>query len=298
MLKVKILKYPYNVIELKHFRKYYFISMIYFNVIKIILLLFLAIISTKNAVCENQHTETPKSIVKHIIDNYILPDENQIFGNKKHLISVFGGYDYGNFNAKYITTKEAYYISLYSGQYIEDVWRKNGEIAISYSLPTKFWWFNGRFSFGIFNWIMHQNINNTQGRQHIEHTITPYDYTYNGSVKGSFLNYTIGLEGIQELIFGHKNLYFTIGVGVSYQFVLGTSNLQTNNDKFNHIFHYRNPKVLWNNTLFNFVIKASIGHRFDCGLIIEINWKHYSNGGLNDANWGLNFLGGTIGYAF
>ncbi|MBQ7552107.1 MAG: acyloxyacyl hydrolase [Rickettsiales bacterium] len=275
--------------------------MIYFNVIKIILLLFLAIISTKNAVCENQHTETPKSIVKHIIDNYILPNENQIFGNKKHLISIFGGYDYGNFNAKYITTKEVYYISLYSGQYIEDVWRKNGEIAISYSLPTKFWWFNGRFSFGIFSWIMQQNINNVEGKgfnkiNNIKGKV--YNTDYGEKVEGTFINHTIGFEGIQELIFGHKNLYFTIGVGISYQFVLGTSNLQTNNDKFNHIFHYRNPKVLWNNTLFNFVIKASIGHRFDSGLIIEVNWKHYSNGGLHDANWGLNFLGGTIGYVF
>ena len=284
MLKVKILKYPYNVIELKHFRKYYFISMIYFNVIKIVLLLFLAIISTKNAVCENQHTETPKSIVKRIIDNYILPNENQIFGNKKQLISIFGGYDYGNLNAKYLTTNKVYYISLYSGQYIEDVWRKNGEIAISYSLPTKFWWFNGRFSFGIFSWIMQQNINNRN--------------YYSEKVEGTFVNHTIGFEGIQEIIFGHKNLYFTIGVGVSYQFVIGTSNLKTNNDNFNYIFYERKPKILWNNTPFNFVVKASIGHHFDCGLILEINWKHYSNGGLHDANWGLNFLGGTIGYVF
>ena len=284
MLKVKILKYQYNDIELKHFRKYYFISMIYFNVIKIILLLFLAIISTKNAVCENQHTETPKSIVKHIIDNYILPNENQIFGNKKQLISIFGGYDYGNLNAKYLTTNKVYYISLYSGQYIEDVWRKNGEIAISYGLPTKFWWFNGRFSFGIFSWIMQQNINNRN--------------YYGEKVKGTFINHTIGFEGIQELIFGHKNLYFTIGVGVSYQFVVGTSNLKTNNNNFNDTFYERKPKILWNNTPFNFVVKASIGHHFDCGLIIEVNWKHYSNGGLHDANWGLNFLGGTIGYVF
>ena len=290
MLKVKILKYPYNVIELKHFRKYYFISMIYFNVIKIVLLLFLAIISTKNAVCENQHTETPKSIVKHIVDNYVLPDENQIFGNKKHLISIFGGYDYGNLNAKYLTTKKVYYISLYSGQYDEKVWRKNGEIAISYSLPTKFWWFNGRFSFGIFSWIMQQNINNTEGKG--------FNKDYGGQVEGTFINHTIGFEGIQELIFGHKNLYFTIGVGVSYQFVVGTSNLKTNNNNFNDTFYKRKPKILWNNTPFNFVVKASIGHHFDCGLIIEVNWKHYSNGGLHDANWGLNFLGGTIGYVF
>ena len=171
------------------------------------LLLLITLISvSKYALCSENKSIEKENTFQNIVHNYILPDENQIFGNKKHLISIFGGYDYGNFNAKYLTTKEVYYISLYSGQYIEDVWRKNGEIAISYSLPTKFWWFNGRFSFGIFSWIMQQNINNRN--------------YYGEKVEGTFINHTIGFEGIQELIFGHKNLYFTIGVGVSYQFVL------------------------------------------------------------------------------
>ena len=255
------------------------------------LLLLITLISvSKYALCSENKSIEKENTFQNIVHNYILPDENQIFGNKKHLISIFVGYDYGNLNAKYLTTKKVYYISLYSGQYDEKVWRKNGEIAISYSLPTKFWWFNGRFSFGIFSWIMQQNINNTEGKG--------FNKDYGGQVEGTFINHTIGFEGIQELIFGHKNLYFTIGVGVSYQFVVGTSNLKTNNNNFNDTFYKRKPKILWNNTPFNFIVKASIGHHFDCGLIIEVNWKHYSNGGLHDANWGLNFLGGTIGYVF
>ena len=250
-----------------------------------LLLLIVLISVSKYALCSENKSIENENTFKNIIHKYILPNENQIFGNKQHLISIFGGYNYGNLNAKYITTNKVYYISLYSDQYIEDVWRKNGEIAISYSLPTKFWWFNGRFSFGIFSLIMRQNINNRSN-------------DYGEKVEGTFINHTIGFEGIQELIFGHKNLYFTIGVGVSYQFIVGTSNLKTNNDNFNYIFYERKPKILWNNTPFNFVVKASIGHRFDSGLIIEVNWKHYSNGGLHDANWGLNFLGGTIGYVF
>jgi len=237
----------------------------------------------KQNIEQNKTEKNKENGFTKFIKNYILPDENQIFENKVHLISIFGGYDYGKFdNVKWLSTKVYGDVRIYD-EYSYEGKRKNGEIAISYSLPTKFWWFNGRFSIGLFTWIMNQNIENE----------------YRGIItNGSFLNHTLGFEMVEELIFGHPNLYFTFGFGVSYQIVLGTSNLKTNNKYYNENFYYRKPKILWNNSNFNFVIKASLGHKFKNGLILELTWKHYSNGNLGTANWGLNFLGATIGYIF
>jgi hypothetical protein len=163
--------------------------------------------------------------------------------------------------------------------------RENAQIALNYSRPNKFWDINGRFSIGIFTWLMKQNID------------TIYDMDLNTWAQGWLYNYTIGFEAIQEAIFGHKNLYFTLGFGVSYQIVIHSS-IEIDKDYYKRMWNYYKPKILWNNSNFNWVIKASIGHRFDCGLILEVNWKHYSNGNLGSYNWGLNFFGGTIGYVF
>ena len=41
-----------------------------------------------------------------------------------------------------------------------------------------------------------------------------------------------------------------------------------------------------------------MGHRFDCGLIVEATWKYYTNAGLADYNRPFSMAGLSIGYAF
>jgi len=92
-----------------------------------------------------------------------------------------------------------------------------------------------------------------------------------------------GIEVIQELIFGNPMLYISAGIGPS--FMLGKTGT-TNTDDADGL------------TGFNFSSVVKIGHRFDCGAIIEFAYHHLSNGGLGRRNQGLDMIGLSFGYVF
>ena len=214
---------------------------------------------------------------KSFIEKYVLPRKNQIFQNDKHSISIFGGYNHNSANASdFFKTREYKGIQIYSdGAYMD---RTSEIVILSYSLPTRFARLNGRLSFGAIFYYLQQNIN---------HDIASGEFTGFGS----------GFEVIQEIILGHKNLYFTVGLGIA-TFQNFKTSAKTDNEDYNDILNSSTYPLLWNNSCANFAVKASIGHRFNCGLIIEANFKHYSNGMLSEYNWGFNYIGGTIGWTF
>ena len=203
----------------------------------------------------------------YFIDNFWAPKENPAFGTNKHMIGITYGYDYDRL-------------------YHNNKLRRNLHTAsIQYSAPFKFFNVNARYSFGFFTLL---------GRD--KAAVNKKDGEYR----------QIGIEFLPEIIIGCKNLYFTAGVGASY--MLGTKRVSylsyhnptangvpTQNDKAtggDTDYHYNGM------TYFNFVLTASVGHRFDNGMVVEIMWKHYSNGGLGSVNYDVNAFGASLRYAF
>ena len=94
-----------------------------------------------------------------------------------------------------------------------------------------------------------------------------------------------GMEIFPEIMFGNRTLYFTGGIGPSYIFAT-THKYSWDDKKGSHL------------TPFNWSSTVGIGHRFDCGVVVEIHAKHYSNGGLGKFNSGFTSLGIVGGYTF
>ena len=230
------------------------------------------------------------------IKNYIITEYNPIFKEKKHMIGLFIGYwqDYlSSYN----------YYEYYSADTIRtkylDLSRKLFNINLSYSVPNHIFYLNGRLSVGLFSLLGNDKSGDynkdcsytvlsdrflNEWLSDIEYLISAYKY-FNKNVKRTQWNYKyrlFGVEIIQEIIFGHPNLYITFGAGISYIFL--------NNGNF--------AKPLPHNSLLNAVLTASIGHRFNNGMAIEAVWKHYSNGELSKVNRGINSFGMAIRYAF
>lgn len=103
-------------------------------------------------------------------------------------------------------------------------------------------------------------------------------------VKGVYkdLYKAYGIEVIQELIFGTPMFYLSAGIGPS--FMMGNMGRTANEHD--------------GLTGFNFSSVVKIGHRFDCGAIIELAYHHLSNGGLGRRNQGLDMIGLSAGYVF
>lgn len=213
---------------------------------------------------------------KNFIRKYVITTYNPIFKDRKHLLSIFGSYSYNKLYLRVLNSKTPIYQyqPWHSGQ------RDIGNINLSYSRYHNLWEINCRFSIGLNYFFIKQNIDRISTLE-------------NGILNIHFL----GSELVEEIILGHPHLYFTFGLGVSYIFFID-SRAKTGDEYFNQEYNETYGKILPNNSNFNFVIKASIGHRFNNGLILELNWKHYSNGGLNGYNWGINVFGATIGYLF
>jgi len=108
-------------------------------------------------------------------------------------------------------------------------------------------------------------------------------FTWHG-VKGEYrhLYKAYGIEAIQELIFGTPVLYLSAGIGPS--FAMG--------EKGNK------PGTGSGLTGFNFSSVIKIGHRFDCGAVLEVAYHHYSNGGVRIINQGLDMIGVSFGWTF
>lgn len=127
-----------------------------------------------------------------------------------------------------------------------------------YSQPDKFLGLNGRLSVGVFTW-----------------------YGVSGEYKHLYKAY--GIELIQEFIFGTPMFYITAGIGPSYA---GGKTGRMSNNRYVGL------------TAFNFSSVIKIGHRFDCGAVIEFAYHHYSNGSLGLVNQGLDMMGLSFGWVF
>ena len=108
-------------------------------------------------------------------------------------------------------------------------------------------------------------------------------YTWHG-VAGEYRNLykAYGIEVIQEVFFGTSDLYVSAGIGPS--FAIGKKGALDGEDR--------------GLTGFNFSSVIKIGHVFDCGMILELAYHHYSNGGLGRTNQGLDMIGVAVGYVF
>ena len=200
--------------------------------------------------------------ISSVFHKYFSPEINPVFLEKKHMVGITYGYD--------IDRRWAV---------LNEIGRKDTRemhtISVGYSSGFKFFCFNGRYTLGLFSWL-------------------GYDPK---AVSGNFKYRTLGIEFIPEIIIGRKELYITAGVGASYVFYGKTSYDSTN--RMNNTIHNSGDGVRKDGlTYFNWVITASIGHRFDNGFAIELLWKHYSNGQLGDVNYDLNFIGMSMKYAF
>ena len=146
-----------------------------------------------------------------------------------------------------------------------------GTVAVQYSAGQQWLGTNGRTSVGIFS-------------------ILGYDPMAIEKGKGSYRQ--LGFELIQEFVVGTKDLYLTCGVGLSW---LTTKVSYASTKETEH--YGKNEK--WDGmTNFNIPVTASIGHRFDNGMVAELTWKHYSNGHIGHYNHQVNNFGMSVRYTF
>ena len=221
-----------------------------------------------------QSDKTSDNIFKVFVRKFITVKENQIFGKNKYGVFATYGlsinrdrkgiledvtdvagriYEGDTYFIEYDTDTKMYYKYKWNGDYR---YRAIGNASIHYSVPDRLMHINGRLSLGFFSW---------HGLNH------EYDKRFG----------VIGVEFIQEWIFGSPMLYFTAGVGPVYAIPISHYNKHTNMA-----------------SQFFFAIVANIGHRFDNGVVIELGVKHYSNGETQPPNYGLNIANMTIGYTF
>ena len=221
----------------------------------------------KDSTATTTTTKKPNGLVK-FVRNYIFSEKNQIFGDNKYGIFFTYGVsvkhdrvdDIGHTFEDYFANSE-----LEKGMSINttasdfnwtDRYRAVGVASIHYAVPDLLMHINGRLSLGIFNW---HGLNSA------------YNERFGA----------IGLEFIQEFIFGSPMIYLTMGAGPAYVLELPGYNRHVNMA-----------------SQFFFTIVANVGHRFDNGAVIEVGWKHYSNGRLRVPNIGLDNITMTIGYTF
>ena len=223
---------------------------------------------------EKEESRRFKETFKTFIKSYIFTKENQIFRQNKY--GVFFTYGVSvNKNKKgtliditdtagkiyendtdfieYNTETKLYYKYKWNGKY---KYKAVGNASLHYSVPDRLMHINGRLSLGFFSW---HGLN------------TEYNHRFKA----------LGIEFIQEFIFGTPMFYLTVGIGPAYVF------------PFKHYNSHTNMA-----SQFFFAIVANIGHRFDNGMILEAGIKHYSNGETQPPNYGLNVATITLGYTF
>ena len=223
-----------------------------------------------------------KSSFGDFIEKWFIPEQNPAFGDTGHALGIQVAYDLKRHLFPMKDNRELYLF------------------AIQYSGPNKFLGVHGRTSLGL-SYIYGQ------------------DHWAKEQEKGKY-NTPI-FELIQEFVIGNKYFYLTCGVGLSWV-VYATANYELKEAALvskmkadgiqpiynergeleNYIAGYGGTKEggykAAGITNFNVPITASLGHRFDNGLAIEIMWKHYSNGHVADYNSEINTVGISFRYTF
>jgi len=246
--------------------------------------------------------ETKKTVKKqnkfyNFIRNYFVTEQNPIFKDKNNAFSIFAGYDvndliFGKIEWNKLGKQDETLNRILDEPLNSLIGRTGYNGAFSYSRNTKIGMINGRFSVGFFAFYL------------LEDDIKSNNMNIFGEINGNtsriLKSLVIGGDCIQELVFGHQNLYLSFGIGFSYIFYVKSKYKTTkfNNEKVDGGDVDINRPTVYFNSRFNFVGKVSLGHRFDCGLIVEATWKYYTNAGLADYNRPFSMAGLSIGYAF
>ena len=136
-------------------------------------------------------------------------------------------------------------------------------MSFQYSRPNGFFGIHGRYTVGIFTLFGDDTVAKYYGNK----------YSYSA----------FGVEFLQELIAGNKYIYLSAGIGPA---IIVSGNRKTNR---NEPFGF---------SVLNFASRVAIGHRFDCGLVLEFMLKHYSSGGLGDVNNGTTMYAVAMRYVF
>lgn len=242
------------------------------------------VVVSQEILAETKHEQQNNADIVYANDNekigffkkYVYTDENPIFGKKNNIVSVFFGYSWSGigkvrlYSGLIESHNESFQLNknLYESYY--DMKRHIYHLNISYGRKNKLFNFiHGRFSVGLFAMI--GNATAFSGYYEVTKEIVYYR--------------DVGVEAVQEIVFGSPLLYVTGGIGVSYIFPRA--------DKDNS---RRVPLLL--NSLLNVAIVATVGHRFGDNFVIEFMYKHYSNGGLQSPNFGINQLGVNVGFVF
>lgn len=152
--------------------------------------------------------------------------------------------------------------------------RELHHFAIQYSGPNKFLGIHGRTSLGL-GYLYGQDY----------WALNPEEGKYNTPL----------FEIIQEFILGNKYVYITCGVGLSWQ-IYPSANYQWK-PEYPYVT-YDGGYTADGMTNFNIPLTVAIGHRFDNGLVVELMWKHYSNGHIHHYNHEVNALGISLRYTF
>lgn len=210
----------------------------------------------------NKQQTSTKSAVKNFVEKWIFPENNPAFGEDGHSIGIQYGYDIGKFLDGSAGNAENKIIH---------------HAAIQYSAPIKFLGVHGRTHLGL-GYLYGQDywaVNLDEGK-------------YNTPL----------FELIQEVIVGSKYLYLFVGVGVSWV-VNAPQNYEMQEvwRKKNHSedpYNYQRGGL----TNFNIPLTIGIGHRFDCGVVLELGWKHYSNGHVAEYNSAVNTIAVGLRYTF
>lgn len=93
---------------------------------------------------------------------------------------------------------------------------------------------------------------------------------------------------LHEFIFDLKYCYFTIGGGFSYRSIRGGTNYQTDGSDYNNLDGINSRLVAQ--------IRIGFGINLTENTNLEIFFKHFSNGHLQNPNFGYNFIGMSVAF--
>lgn len=221
---------------------------------------------------QTQQEEKKPSKTLSFVDKWLIPEHNPAFGEDGHSIGIQYSYD------------------IKRHLFPKDDNRELHNFAVQYSAPIKFLGIHGRTNLGV-GYLYGQ------------------DYWAKNKDEGKYN--TPLFELIQEFVIGNKYVYITFGIGISWimspamdyawkdEYTKNPSNTYQNGSNNSALREYNGTNYTSAGmSKLNFPMMATLGHRFKNGLVIELMWKHYSNGHLQHYNQEVNTVGISLRYTF